>query len=102
MSTAEIPGNTAEVAILGRLFLNGNGELSAQRARSLLELHFLDADKARMNHLAVRNQDGLLNAKEREELLGYAKAGCLLGILHSRARRALKKSTRRRQRGDRW
>jgi hypothetical protein len=44
-----------------------------------------------MHDLAVRNQSGALSAAEKEELLGYAKAGCLLGILHSKARRALKR-----------
>jgi hypothetical protein len=97
MSTAKVSRPNDEVAILGRLLLNGNGALSAQRARLLLKLHFSNADEARMNELAGRNQDGLLNSEEREELLGYAKAGCLLGILHSRARRALKNSTGRRQ-----
>src|SRR5205085_5271751 len=90
MSTAELSaGAAAEVEILGRVFLNGKGELTAARARSLLEVEFSDADKARMHELAVKNQDGRLSAPERDELLGYAKAGCLLGILHSRARRAL-------------
>ena len=30
-----------------------------------------------------------MSEEERAELLAYAKAGCLLGILHSRARRVL-------------
>lgn len=52
----------------------------------MLELEFSDDDKARMNDLAVKNQNGLLSKSEGEELLAYAKAGCLLGMLHSRAR----------------
>ncbi len=44
-----------------------------------------------MNDLAARNQEGGLSDEERAELLAYAKAGCLLGILHSRARRVLRK-----------
>jgi len=93
MSTAELPaGGDAEVAILGRLFLNGKGgELTVARARALLEVEFPDPDKARMHELAVKSQSGRLSPAERHELLGYAKAGCLLGILHSRARRALRK-----------
>jgi len=95
MSLADIsPGGTTEVAILGRLFLNGERELSRGRARYLLELRNSDDDKARMHELALKNQDGLLSAAERDELLGYAKAGCLLGILHSKARRALRKPSR--------
>jgi hypothetical protein len=100
MSTAEMPGAaTSEVAILGRLFLNGKAELTPQRARYLLELEFAEADNDRMRTLALKNQEGLVSEAEREELLGYAKAGCLLGILHSRARRALAKSNGRRRSG---
>lgn len=86
-----------EVAILGRLFLNGRKPVTLPQARFLLDLDFSDEDKARMNELAGRNQQGLLSEAERETLLGYAKAGCLLGMLHSRARRVLKKSNERRR-----
>jgi len=48
-----------------------------------------------MNELAAKNQEGRLSEAEQDELLGYAKAGCLLGILQSRARRALAKSNGR-------
>ena len=100
MSTAEMYGGaTSEVAILGRLFLNGKAALTPQRARYLLELEFSDADKERMGDLAMKNQEGLLSDAEREELVGYAKAGCLLGILQSRARRAVAKPNGRRPKG---
>jgi hypothetical protein len=92
MSPTEIvPGAASEVAILGRLFLDGKAALTSQRTRYLLEVEFSEADQERMHELAARNQEGLLTDAERVELLGYAKAGCLLGILHSRARRALAK-----------
>ncbi len=89
----------AEVAILGRLFLDGKAALTPPRARYLLDLDFADADKERMRDLAARNGAGRLSAAERQELLGYAKAGCLLGILRSRARRALAKANGRRRSG---
>jgi hypothetical protein len=78
-----------EVTILARVLGNGDGPLPPDRARHLLALGFSERDKARMHDLAVRNQAGALSDAEKEELLGYAKAGCLLGILHSKARRAL-------------
>jgi hypothetical protein len=83
-------GAASEVAILGRLLLNGK-ELTRQRARDLLELRFSEPDQARMNDLAARNQEGPLSEEKTAELLAYAKAGCLLGMLHARARRALRK-----------
>jgi hypothetical protein len=96
MSIAEIAAGSSEVEILGRLFVNGKAGLSPDRARYLLELEFSDADRARMNELAQKNQTRRLTKKERDELLGFAKAGCLLGILHSRARRTLAQSSSRR------
>ncbi len=99
MATTALPSDASEVAILGRLFLNGKRELTAQRARYLLELEFSDDDKARMNDLAVKNQNGLLSKSEGEELLAYAKAGCLLGMLHSRAQRKLRKTPGARRSG---
>jgi hypothetical protein len=59
-------------------------------ARYVLKLGFSEPDKARMHQLSVRNQSDALNAAEKEELFAYAKAGSLLSILKSKARRALR------------
>jgi hypothetical protein len=80
-----------EITILGRVLSNGKAFPPAV-ARQLLKLGFSDEDKARMHELAVRNQSGSLSATEQQELRSYANAGCLLGILHSKARQALKQS----------
>ena len=84
---------TNEIAILARVLSNGK-QLKPSLARHLLELGFSEEDNARMNDLADRNRNGILSRAEQEELLGYANAGCLLGILHAKARRALKNSAR--------
>lgn len=97
MLATEMPFHAAnEVDILGRLFLNGEKELTRQKARFFLELSFSQADEARIQELSEKNQEATITDAERDELLGYAKAGCLLGILHSRARRALNKAAARR------
>jgi hypothetical protein len=85
---------TSEVAILSRVLSNGK-DFTPALARHVLDLGFTDEDEARMNDLAARNQQGRASPKERAELLDYANAGCLLGILHAKARRALKKATRK-------
>jgi hypothetical protein len=46
-----------------------------------------------MHDLAVRNQEDALTPAEKEELFAYAKAGALLSILKSRARRSLRTKT---------
>ena|SRR5436190_22548238 len=87
-----------EITILARVLAKEHGKLPAKMARYILTLEFSDDDKARMHELAVRNQADGLTAGEQDELLAYAKAGDLLGILKSKARRALdiqlKKPTR--------
>ena len=87
-TTTTGPGET-EVTILARVFDNERGELPRELARSLLDADFSDRDKARMHDLAVRNQDDALTPAEREELFAFAKAGTLLSILQSKARRTL-------------
>jgi hypothetical protein len=78
-----------EVTILARILGNEHGELPPDQARYILGLGFSEQDKARMHDLAVRNQDDDLSAAGKEELLAFAKAGDLLAILKSRARRVL-------------
>jgi hypothetical protein len=89
-------GQTNEVTILVRLLSHGQPDLTPKLARHYLGLQFSEADKARMHELALKNQQGLTTAEERDELRGYAKAGCLLGILQSKARKVLKKTGQRR------
>ena len=90
----EMESATNAIAILGRILSNGKSFPPAL-ARQLLELGFSDEDKAHRHELAVRNQSGSLSPKELGELESYANAGCLLGILHSKARQALKQSARK-------
>jgi hypothetical protein len=80
----------SEVAVLARFLDNGDGQLPEDVARYILNLTISEQDKARMHDLAVRNQQHGLSAREKEELLAFGKAGDLLAILKSRARRTLK------------
>jgi len=88
METATIANG--EAAIWNRVMEPEKNGLSPEAARSLLELRFRKADKARMNHLARKNQEGLLSAKERQELEGYVKVGDVLSLIHLKARKSLK------------
>src|SRR4051812_46426049 len=69
---------TSEIAILARVLCNGK-DFSPVLARHLLRLGFSVEEKARINDLAVRNQNGDLSSGEQAELQMYANAGCLLG-----------------------
>jgi hypothetical protein len=89
--SAKVKPGASEVAIFGRLIRADDGDLAHELARYLLTLGFSDEDQARMHELAERNQEGALAADEREELQSYVKAGHLLALLHSKARKSLKR-----------
>ena len=87
-----------EVTILARILGNERGQLPHDLARYILDLGFSDRDKARMHDLVVRNQDDALTPAEKEELFAFGKAGDLLAILKSKARRVLRHQTQETQR----
>jgi hypothetical protein len=80
-----------ERGIFGRLLAGNKTAMAPNLARYILTLGFNDNQKARMNDLAERNQSGQPSPKEHEELMAYVKAGHLLALLHSKARKSLKK-----------
>jgi hypothetical protein len=89
MSTAPRHARENEVTILARFLGNGDGPLPKDVARYIVNLTISERDKARMHDLAVRNQADALSPEEKEEMFAFAKAGTLLGILKSKARRTL-------------
>jgi hypothetical protein len=89
MSTATTHRGEDEVTILARILGNENGQLPKDLARYILKLGFSERDKARMHDLAVRNQEDALTPAEKEEMHAFGKAGDLLAILKSKARRTL-------------
>ena len=89
MSTTGTSSRTSEIAIFGRLIKSDDGDLSHELARYILTIGFGEEDQARMRDLAERNQVGILPPEERDELQNYVKAGHLLALLHSKARKSL-------------
>ncbi len=92
MATAQADekDKTSEIAIFAHLIKVDQGDLARDLARYILTLGFNEDDQARMRELAERNQEGALASDEREELENFVKAGHLLALLHSKARRSLK------------
>ena len=86
----EIAKLNTDAAIWERV-IQFQGRLSPAAARALLKVQFPASDEERMHHLAAKAQNGALTAKEEAELDTYERLGCLLDILHSKARRALKR-----------
>jgi hypothetical protein len=85
---------TPEGAIWGRLLDPAKPTLSAEAARAVLVLDFPPADKERMNELAARARAGTIAPEEMEEVETYGRVGSVLGIMKSKARRALKAAPR--------
>ena len=88
MPTTTVPNS--EIAIWRRILDPTNNGLSSSAARCFLRLTFSDWDKARMNELAQRNQEGLLTEQERRELQDYVIVGDVLSLIHLKAKRSLK------------
>jgi len=78
-----------EVTILARFLTNGDGPLPKNLARYILRLTISQRDKARMHDLVGRNQNDELTPAEKKEMHDFGKAGDVLAILKSKARRAL-------------
>ncbi len=91
MATARRPRHdaTSEIAIFGRLIKPDKTDLSRELAQYILTLGFGKKDQNRMSALAQRNQDGSLSSDDKAELDHFVKAGHLLALLHSKARRTL-------------
>ena len=71
------------------------GEVSPAAARGLLKFGFSEQDHVRMAELATKAGAGTLSRSEQDELDTFERLGCILDILHSKARQALKKKPKR-------
>ncbi|MBX9792651.1 MAG: hypothetical protein K2Y37_27435 [Pirellulales bacterium] len=85
--------STSETAIFERIVLPSDSLLAQEAARSLLEIGFSAADRARMKLLLAKAKAGTLSADEQDAIDNYERVGHYLSILHSKARQALRKAT---------
>src|SRR5260370_36035597 len=95
MPVPYLDNGTSEAAIFARLWETAQGGLPSTLARHILKLGFSERDNARMHELAVKNHEARISPAEQEELDNYIKAGDLLALLQSKARKSLKKGRRR-------
>jgi hypothetical protein len=71
------------------------GPLSTSAARALLKLRFSERDHALMEDLSAKARAGTLTPAEQMDIDTFERLGCLLDILHSKARLALKRRPKR-------
>ncbi|HEY2147746.1 MAG TPA: hypothetical protein VGH32_07395 [Pirellulales bacterium] len=83
---------TADVPMLDRLLDPVGQILTPEVARNLVKLRFSAKDRARIDKLARRCNEGLLTEKERREYETYVNAIDFISILQAKARARLKES----------
>jgi len=81
---------TGDLAIWERA-MQFRDEPSATAARALLKLQFSQGDRQRMRKLAANARAGTLTETEQRKIDTYERLGCVLDILHSKARQVLKR-----------
>ncbi len=77
------------------LAIQFDGALPPAAARALLQFGFSEGDHARMEELSAKARAGTLTSSEQDELDTFERLGCVLDILHARARQTLKKTPKR-------
>ena len=85
--------SSIESQILSRVILPEEPTVSAEAARSLLLLSFSETDRERMRRLSEKSRQGTVTSEDREWLDGYERIGSLIGLLQSKARISLKRSS---------
>ena len=82
----EMPG----VAVWDRV-MQFDEAISPTAARALLKMKFSPTDLKLMHELSDKARQGTLTDSEVVEIDTFERLGCLLDILHSKARRVLKR-----------
>jgi hypothetical protein len=83
---AMVATNT-EAGIWQRMIDADPVQLSAEAAKALLKFDFAPSDRRRMDELSERVQRGQLSQEEQDELQTYVRAGHVLALIQSKARR---------------
>jgi hypothetical protein len=91
MPVKTIPKNNS--AEIWERVIKFDTDLSPTLARALLKLQFSKDDPERMRELSAKARTGRMTASEQLAIDTYERLGCLLHILHSKARSALRRRT---------
>jgi len=91
MATTTRSQPLSDTAIFSRVINPNNDDLPTEAAEAFLRIRFDALDLDRMHELAERNQEDLLSPDKRLEMENYRRVSFLLDLMHSKARRSLKK-----------
>jgi len=78
-----------EADILTRVIAPEGASLEKHVAEAVLAMGFNAADKKRIDELAEKAREGVLNPDERVEAESYERVGHFISLLKSKARRSL-------------
>ena len=73
-------------SVLNSLFDPAHPSFTEEGVRTLLTLKSGKAEKARMEKLAAKANEGTLNADERREYETWVRAGAFISLLQAKAR----------------
>jgi len=71
------------------------GKIAPSAARALLKIGFSERDQAHMDELSAKARAGTLTPQEQTVLDTFERLGCVLDIVHSKARQALKRKPKK-------
>ena len=86
-------GVSFEPVIWARLIQAPRTPISPETASYLLSIDFGEGDRARMQELMDKSNEGTLTPEEGGELDGYVNVANVLSVMHSRARVALRSAS---------
>ena len=79
-----------ELDILAEVVLPNEPTFPVEVSRAMLDLHFGERARRRIEELLARNRSGDIAIEDRFELEKYLRVGQFLDLLHAKARLSLK------------
>lgn len=77
-------------AVLSRALQSKGGDVPPEGARFIIDLSIKEDDKKRTLELLAKQQEGRINARDKDELASYIQADNMRSILKAHAILALK------------
>jgi hypothetical protein len=96
MNAIENELERSEFGIWRRLLDGQEASLSPAAARAILQIKFPKVDLRRLDDLAAKARAGQMTDAETSECEAYSRVNSLLSIMKTKARRALKASSLKR------
>jgi hypothetical protein len=91
MANQQQMASSVEEAILARSLNPDRDDLSPEVAKALLHIGLEPEDLDKLHMLVTKNRDDALTPTEKADLESYLRVSLFFDLVHSKARRSLKK-----------